>query len=185
MNRGGQRRTHTRTPVSLIELQTIPEHKSAFSRTTAGHVDCDDCESAENTFARAFQEQSADTWPDVFIGIESWRTVIKISPRFHAARKGFANDVVLQLLEPHVTFSTTSLVQHIKSDTHTYTRIRTHARTHARIYPRGGCAHSRSRAPRACAARKSMHTHVRADQRVKNVTHPLQTRQEEFGLSTI
>jgi hypothetical protein len=132
VNRGGQRRTHTRTPVSLIELQTVPEHKSAFSRTTAGHVDCDDCESAQNTFAGAFQEQSADTWPDVLIGVERWRTVIKLFPRFHAARKDCANNVVLQLLEPLVTFSTTSLVQHIKSDTHKYTRIRAHTRTHAR-----------------------------------------------------
>ena len=134
MNRGGQRRTHTRTPVSLIELQTVPEHKSAFSRTTAGHVDCDDCESAENIFARAIQEQSAHTWPDVFIGIERWRTVIKLFPRFHAARKDCANDVVLQLLEPPVKFSTTSLVQHIKSDTHAYTRIRAHTFTHTHTH---------------------------------------------------
>jgi len=134
VNRERERRTQTRTPVSQIELHTIPEYKSAFSRTTAGHVDCDDCESEENTFARAFQEQSADTWPDVFIGIESWRTVIKISPRFHAARKGFANDVVLQLLEPHVTFSTTSL-WNTSNQTHTRTHVyvRTHARTHAYI----------------------------------------------------
>jgi hypothetical protein len=133
VNKERDRHTHTRTPVSQIELHTIPEHKSAFSRTTAGHVDCDDCESAENTFARAFQEQSADTWPDVFIGIERWRTVIKLFPRFHTARKDCANDVVLQLLEPLVTLSTTSLVQHIKSDTHTYTRIRTHTRAREKI----------------------------------------------------
>ena len=132
MNRGGQRHTHTQTPVSLIELQTIPEHKSAFSRTTAGHVDCDDCESAQNTFAGAFQEQSADTWPDVLIGVERWRTVIKLFPRLHTTRKDCANDVVLQSLQPPVFFSTASLVQHMKSDIHKYTRIRAHTRTHAR-----------------------------------------------------